>query len=854
MKKFLLFKTITFLCLLFSSILHAQWQNGLWTEKQAYNWCFGDYVGLEFNSGSPLPFPNVQGNGSEGSTVMSDSNGQLLFYAFGGTNPFNNEYYTTVWNKNHEIMANGTDILGDGMSSSQFGVIVPKPNNPNIYYLFATSQFYGLRYSEIDMTLDEGNGAVTENKNILLNETKIEKITAVYHVNGKHIWVISHATGSNEFLAYLITETGISGPVISGVGLSYPAFGGGVWTPYLDYAVGSLKASPDGTKLTETIMGLLGPDRGVQVLDFNNETGEVSNQMFLEDFFNPVFGVEFSPNNRFLYVAEYVNFSSPDTRIIQFDLNAGDENAIQSTATVIGSFIAPVDEYLMSGGMQLGPDGKIYAIAPNVMSNVGEDATTMNVINYPNNAGIDSGLEEYTVDLGGKTSNVALPTFIQSYFESGILYEGSNCFGEEISFSTIRIPGITAITWDFGDPDSGAANTSTIIGATHIFSSPGMYTVTATITSNGAIQMSTTEVVIIEGPKAVAPATELLVKCADENGTTIFDLSAFNTTILEGQDANVFSLAYYATEADRLTDNPIADLSNFTTVGQTIYAVVTSSETGCRTILPLTFIVNPLPVVAVPTPIEQCGDLAGNSVFNLRNQDAVILNGQNAADFTIVYYTDEAMENTIGQPETFTSAGQTIYVEITNLETSCSSNVSFNVAVTEVDLIGAELSVEGCSPFNLTTILTQIPIGVTVSFYPTEQDALNETNAIADPKEYVVSETNAVVYVVAKTAEGCISISELKLQSAGCVIPRGISPNGDGLNDRFDLSSFDVKTLKIFNRYGKEVYTKDNYTNQFFGQGTHGHDLPTGTYYYMIQLGSGEQKTGWVYLNLEVKQ
>jgi len=108
------------------------------------------------------------------------------------------------------------------------------------------------------------------------------------------------------------------------------------------------------------------------------------------------------------------------------------------------------------------------------------------------------------------------------------------------------------------------------------------------------------------------------------------------------------------------------------------------------------------------------------------------------------------------------------------------------------------------------------------------------------------------VYMVATNAEGCQSIEELKLKDAGCVIPRGISPNGDGMNDTFDLSAFDVKTLKIFNRYGKEVYKSDNYTNQFFGQGTHGDDLPTGTYYYVVQLVSGE-KTGWLYINKDVK-
>ena len=85
------------------------------------------------------------------------------------------------------------------------------------------------------------------------------------------------------------------------------------------------------------------------------------------------------------------------------------------------------------------------------------------------------------------------------------------------------------------------------------------------------------------------------------------------------------------------------------------------------------------------------------------------------------------------------------------------------------------------------------------------------------------------------------------------MIPRGISPNGDGLNDQFDLSALGVKKLEIFNRYGQEVYNKSNYTNEWTGKGSNGDELPTGTYFYMIERTNGESKTGWVYLNREDK-
>jgi gliding motility-associated-like protein len=81
-----------------------------------------------------------------------------------------------------------------------------------------------------------------------------------------------------------------------------------------------------------------------------------------------------------------------------------------------------------------------------------------------------------------------------------------------------------------------------------------------------------------------------------------------------------------------------------------------------------------------------------------------------------------------------------------------------------------------------------------------------------------------------------------------CQIQRGISPNGDGLNDYLDLTA---DRVEIFNRYGGKVYSKVNYHNDWFGQSDSGSVLPDGTYYYSIKLLGGELKTGWIYINKE---
>jgi gliding motility-associated-like protein len=110
-----------------------------------------------------------------------------------------------------------------------------------------------------------------------------------------------------------------------------------------------------------------------------------------------------------------------------------------------------------------------------------------------------------------------------------------------------------------------------------------------------------------------------------------------------------------------------------------------------------------------------------------------------------------------------------------------------------------------------------------------------------------------LTFTASTTSAGCDATQSFTVENNPCrLIPRGISPNNDDLNDTFDLTGYGVNNIIIFNRYGTEVFSYSGaYTNQWEGQTNSGNNLPDGTYFYSIQINDGTTKTGWVYINRE---
>lgn len=89
-------------------------------------------------------------------------------------------------------------------------------------------------------------------------------------------------------------------------------------------------------------------------------------------------------------------------------------------------------------------------------------------------------------------------------------------------------------------------------------------------------------------------------------------------------------------------------------------------------------------------------------------------------------------------------------------------------------------------------------------------------------------------------------------------IPEGFSPNGDGINDMYEIRGilpYTNNSFDVFNRWGEKVFEANPYTNTWDGRTNSGFriggdELPVGTYFYVLDLGDGSKVyKGTIYLN-----
>ncbi len=173
----------------------------------------------------------------------------------------------------------------------------------------------------------------------------------------------------------------------------------------------------------------------------------------------------------------------------------------------------------------------------------------------------------------------------------------------------------------------------------------------------------------------------------------------------------------------------------------------------------------------------------------------------------------------------------TFRVIVTDASSSCTGTDSITVFVRPVP----ELTVSATQTINPRENV-QLQVSGAASYQWSPATWLDNTRSAAP----TASPHTPITYTVVGANEyGCRDTATVSiLIREQLFVPNAFTPNGDGLNDRFFIANYgyqEVKTFRIFNRWGKEVFSTFDGLAGWDGS-YQGNPAETGTYFYHIEL------------------
>lgn len=377
----------------------------------------------------------------------------------------------------------------------------------------------------------------------------------------------------------------------------------------------------------------------------------------------------------------------------------------------------------------------------------------------------------------------------------------------------------------------------------------------------------------------------------------VFGEEYFDLTEATSEIDPIYTLSFHLSEADAQNNvNPIPNPENFqnTENPQTLYIRVSNPDCFLIDSFTVEVLSCPLPDATIAIPeVSACRDRALLLPFTVYNVGAT---GPLPANTSVAFYAEgfllalsqtqqeipiDGSEN--GEvdlqlpdnlPNTFSITavvdddgnGNGAVEELREDNNSFTQTITFE----SIPPIPSLPDIEECDTgfdtaiFNLTQQDELVRTGPddVVQYFTTFKNAQENSNPIGNPTQYQNGSDPQTIYVRLEN-DICFATASFLLTTENCApfIPQGFSPNGDGINDVFEISNllniYDHFELNIYSREGNLIHTAHNADGFWDGVATKGllftgNLVPVGTYYYVLILNDPkypEPFMGWVYVN-----
>jgi gliding motility-associated-like protein len=315
-----------------------------------------------------------------------------------------------------------------------------------------------------------------------------------------------------------------------------------------------------------------------------------------------------------------------------------------------------------------------------------------------------------------------------------------------------------------------------------------------------------------------------------------------NTILTTVQDSSICSGTDYTF--------PNGTVHSNINIDETYTSTLTSINTGCDSLVVTNITVISLPTATISGGNSYCiGDVAAD----------ILVTVTGSANWTLDYDLNGTATTVTGSVSPFNlgSASGTYTLSVIT-DNACSNAALIGSETISINPIPSAPNASGdstyCSTWTFLPMNASGIVGASFTWYDMNGTVLSNSSTLQPENTLGVTE-----YYVTQSLLGCESPADsvvITIKECDIVIPTAFTPDGDGVNDDWNLINLDAlypeNVVTIYNRWGNVVFEHNSASDGIYDSNRwngefNGSELPVASYYFIIKLDDIEElRTGIV--------